>query len=386
MKYLLFTFFLFIVSFFSPLNFDISPSVSQTSDTIRLSFWFMGDIMQHKPQIDAAWDSQLKTYRYDTCFHFVRELFTLADFSIANLEFTFGGAPYTGYPQFSAPDQMGHAIKNAGINVLVTANNHSCDRGLYGIIRTIRVVDSLKILRTGTFLDSNDYKKNHPLILEKDGFRVAVLNYSYGTNGLPIPPPTVVNLIDTHIIRRDIIKAKALEPDEIIVFFHWGNEYERFHNSQQTAIARLCFRHGARIVIGSHPHVIQPMHNLKNPFQPLTHAVVIYSLGNYISNQRQLHRDGGAMVYIRLRKIQDIVEIEKIGYVLTWVWTPVVRNKKYHFIIPISKYERQPEMFDSSSYNAMMLFARETRIHLQHNNINVHEISWCPFHKKWLID
>lgn len=386
-KFLIFLILLILSTIIKKSNYvNSSSSINfKSEDTLRISLLFMGDIMQHKPQIDAAWDDILQAYSYDTCFHYIEELFTMTDFCIANLELTLGGPPYTGYPQFSAPDQLGYAIKNSGINVLVTANNHSCDRGKKGIIRTIQIIDSLQIHRTGTFLDSTDYYKNHLLILEKNGLRITLLNYTYGTNGLPIPSPTIVNLIDTNVIKKDIDEAKKYNPDEIIVYFHWGNEYERLQNKSQTQIAEVCIRNGARIVIGSHPHVVQPMHYIQNPYQPLTHAVIIYSLGNFISNQRKLHRDGGAVIYIRLKKIGHIVEIDKIGYLLTWVFTPVKNNKKYFFIVPISKYEHKPEMFDSLSYASMMQYAKETRLHLKQHNIGIEEIKWCEIQKKWLI-
>ncbi len=283
---------------------DVFHIPDNSSDTTEISLLFIGDIMQHKAQIDAAYDKETGTYCYEHCFQYVKDLYEIADFTIANLEFTFGGKPYAGYPQFSAPDAMGVAIKNAGIDILVTANNHTCDRGKKGIIKTIQVIDSLEIMRTGSFLNEDDRLKYHPLIFEKYNFRLALLNYTYGTNELPFPSPTIVNLIDTAQILRDIRYAKTYKPDEIIVYFHWGNEYQRIHNKQQTMLAELCFNNGARIVIGSHPHVLQPMHRYKLSENPDVEVAVVYSLGNYISNQRQQYRDGGAMVYIKPESVK----------------------------------------------------------------------------------
>ena len=370
----------------TPAHKDGNTDFSQLEkvDTFELSLLFIGDIMQHEPQITAAWDNESKSYSYDHCFDYVKDAYEIADITIANLEFTFGGKPFKGYPQFSAPDEMGAAIKNAGIDILTTANIHTCDRGKKGIIRTINVIDSLGIPRTGSFLDAADREKHNPLIIEKNGIKIALLNYTYGTNGIPVPSPTIVNLIDTALVVKDIRHAKTFNPDEIIVCYHWGNEYQRIHTKEQTQLAELCFNNGARIVIGSHPHVIQPMHKYEFPDSSGIEVAVVYSLGNYISNQRTQYRDGGSMVYVKLRKIGDIVEITNMGYILTWVWTPIVNGKKKYYIVPVSKYENQVEFFDAPSYEKFKIFRNDSRKHLQENNININEIVWDEKLQQWI--
>jgi hypothetical protein len=360
------------------------PQIVQP-DTFEISLLFIGDIMQHKPQIDAAWDADKNDYCYEHNFQYVKDVYGIADITIANLEFTFGGKPYAGYPMFSAPDAMGVAIKNAGIDVIVTSNNHTCDRGKKGIVNTIRVLDSLEIPRTGSFLDEEDRKKHNPLLLEKNGFRIALLNYSYGTNGMPIPEPCIVNLIDTALIKQDIQHAKTFEPDEIVVFFHWGDEYARIHNKRQTILSELCFDNGARIVIGAHPHVLQPMHRYHYPDSTYGEVAVVYSLGNYISNQRTRYRDGGAMCYIKLRKVDDVVEITEMAYILTWVWTPTIAGKKRYYIIPVSKYEHDEAFFDSASRSIFNRFRDDSREHLSKHNIQVNEMIYNPQNNKWEI-
>src|SRR5690606_35570161 len=133
------------------------------------------------------------------------------------------------------------------------------DRGRQGIERTIRVLDSLGIPHTGTFPDGVSRLTEYPLILIQNGFTLALLNYTYGTNGIPVPKPGMVNLIDTAQIRKDINKAKQIRPDAIIAFMHWGDEYQSLPNRRQRQLAEFCFQQGADLVIGSHPHVLQPM-------------------------------------------------------------------------------------------------------------------------------
>jgi len=150
----------------------------------EVSFLFMGDIMGHGPQIKSAWQENKKQYEYSEVFNPLDDIISSVDFAIGNLEVTLAGKPFKGYPQFSSPDELAVACKNSGMDVLVTANNHSCDRKNKGIVRTLDVLDSLKILHTGTFKDVNKREKNNLLVLSKEGIKVGLLNYTYGTNGL----------------------------------------------------------------------------------------------------------------------------------------------------------------------------------------------------------
>ena len=225
----------------------------------ELSLLFIGDIMGHGPQITSAYDSSTKTYNYNSVFKYVVPQISSADFCMANLEVTHAGKPYKGYPQFSSPDQLSVACKESGIDALVTSNNHSCDRGDKGLIRTINVLDSIGILHTGTFKDSADKNKNNPLVIEQNCIRIAFLNYTYGTNGLKSNYPAMVNRMDKDIIKADIEAAQKMNVDKIIVVTHWGLEYKPQPDSKDVEMGRFIFNAGADIIIGSHPHVLQKM-------------------------------------------------------------------------------------------------------------------------------
>ena len=339
-----------------------------------VTFLFMGDIMGHDAQIESAYDSIKGIYDYHSVFAHVKPIISKADFAIANLEVTLAGPPFKGYPQFSSPDVLAAACRDNGVDAFVTANNHSCDRGKSGIIRTLNVLDSLGIEHTGTFRDPADRDTMDLLIFEKNGIRVGLLNYTYGTNGLTIPEPTIVNKIDNSTILADIEKSKKQNLDKLIVMVHWGLEYETDPNQKQLAIADLLFENGVDIIIGSHPHVLQPMaYNKGDSLSP--EKLVVYSLGNYVSNQRTQPRDGGAMVEFTLTKSGDVTSVTNHGYYLTWVNKPY-RNGKYYFeVVPCAEYEADNyKDMSSASVVKMKAFVENSRNLFNEGNINFKEI------------
>jgi len=335
-----------------------------------LSLLFIGDVMQHSPQITSAYNTTTKTYEYDHCFKYLKEEMSAADITIANLEFTLAGSPYTGYPMFSAPDETAVALKNAGVDILVTANNHTCDRRKKGIIRTLDVLDSLEISHTGSFRNQAEKEFTYPMLIEKNGFRLALLNYTYGTNGMPIDPPTVVNLIKEADIKADVKKAKEMGVDKIIAVMHWGAEYTHVPNAEQKLAAKWLFENGADIIIGSHPHVIQPMYRHTSD---TSDQLIVYSLGNFISNQRTAPRDGGAMVKINLVKENGQVRIAEAGYQLTWVWLPLEGGKRRYYVMPAAKYEADRKMMDAASHTLMKTYIKSSRVLLDAKNKDVRE-------------
>ena len=272
--------------------------------TEKLKLVFAGDIMGHSTQIKAALLPD-GTYDYHHCFKYVAPILKQADLAIGNLEFTLPGKPpYSGYPQFRSPDAVAVALKEAGFDMLVTANNHSNDAGRTGVENTIRTVRNLGFHQTGTFLDSMDRSLNYPLLIQHGNFKLAFLNYTYGTNGIPTKPPVIVNELDEKQMAADMEKARAANPDAIIVMVHWGNEYQLVETSYQRQLAQKLFLWGAKVVIGSHPHVVQSIEQ-----KPLTDSirkgeltVVAYSLGNFISGQIKTYTDIGAMVEVELEK------------------------------------------------------------------------------------
>jgi len=305
---------------------------AQTDSVVTLLF--AGDIMGHDAQIAAAFDDSTQTYNYADCFKYVKPYVEKADFALANFEVTLAGPPFKGYPQFSSPDELAVAVKDCGFDVLVTSNNHTCDRGRRGVVRTIEVLDSLQITHTGSFRDSAEYQSNYPLLVDVKGLTLAVLNYTYGTNGLPTPKGTIVNRIDNKQIIKDIAIAKQKNPDLIIACMHWGIEYDTMPDANQIYLANLLKHHGVDLIIGSHPHVLQPME-----MDTVANQLLVYSLGNFISAQRTAPRDGAAFVNVKLTKRDGQKPKIEADYQLTYVHYPKVGGKRLFYIMPVNDIE-----------------------------------------------
>lgn len=347
-----------------------------SSDTGEVSLLFLGDVMGHDTQIAAARRGSENHYDYSESFYFVKDIISSADLAIANLEVTLAGPPYKGYPEFSSPDQLAIDLQQAGVDVMVTANNHSCDKRAKGIVRTIDVLDSLGIAHTGTFKDSVDLQKNHPLIINKNGIRIALLNYTYGTNGIPIPAGKFVNIIDSLSIQNDIRKSKQLQPDMIIAFVHWGDEYVTSPNKKQKGLAKFMHDQGVDMIIGSHPHVLQPFVWQKDS---LKNQLTIYSMGNFVSGQRTAPRDGGAMVRVTLKKTHEDCIISNAGYILTYVHYPYINGLRHFMVVPVARIEQNSDLVPpgNAGWGRLKTFAAEARTIMDHNH-GIHEITNLP--------
>ena len=178
-------------------------SLAMEPAEVKLSLLIAGDLMQHMPQIKAAQQSD-GSYNYDECFAGIKDEVESADVAIANFETTLAGAPYSGFPKFSAPDDFLSGARGAGFDIMLTANNHCVDTHRKGLERTLAMMDSMGVYHLGTYRNISEREKNYPFLIEKDGLRIVLLNFTYGTNGLPVPEPCYVNLMDTTEIAADL--------------------------------------------------------------------------------------------------------------------------------------------------------------------------------------
>lgn len=336
--------------------------VAAAQDTTTVSLLFVGDIMQHESQMKSAYNDSTGAYEYDSTFAPIKSRLLAADITIGNLELTLGGKPYSGYPTFSAPDELLSTLCDVGFDVLVTANNHCMDKGKKGLERTIRLLDSTGIHHTGTFRDTLEYLNEYPLMLGRNGIRIALLNYTYGTNGIAVRSPNLVSLIDTVRIAAELDKAKAQHADVSIVFFHWGDEYKSMPNDFQKKLAAFCFSKGARLVIGSHPHVLQPM-----IWNQEADQLVAYSLGNFISGQRPRYRNGGAMLNVLLEKVDSTTRIANATYSLAWVYRASNKRRSF-YILPVDEGVDSTRVRGSNSRLLMKEFIDDSRALFRREN------------------
>lgn len=313
-----------------PARADHAIQIPATPDTVSL--FFCGDIIQHLPQIYDAHNPTEKDYKYLKCFRYIAPYWHDSDFVIANLETTLSDKEYSGYPRFSSPWQIARDLQRLGVTTFVTANNHCCDQLARGITKTIYYLDSLGIAHTGIFMDTLSYKKRNPLYLRKDNFKIALLNYTYGTNGLPIPKGFVVSLIDTTVIKRDIQQAKRDSATNIIAFMHWGYEYHTSPNKEQKALATWLHAQGADIVIGSHPHVVQPIEYILSGKD--TVGVTAYSLGNFISNQSYKGTDGGICIRLTLTRPEAKTTRYTMETIKFYTYRPFEEGRTRYYVVP----------------------------------------------------
>ncbi|MCB0662074.1 MAG: CapA family protein, partial [Saprospiraceae bacterium] len=251
---------------------------------------------------------------------------------------------------------------------LVTANNHSNDSYASGLKKTLDIVDGYGFLHTGTFRDADERLLYYPLLVYKNDFKIAFLNYTYGTNGIPTREPTIVNLIDTELIEADLKEAKMLQPDAIIVVMHWGDEYQLQENAEQRMLANKIFSWGADIIIGSHPHVVQPVKEVAlDSTHNLEKGLVAYSLGNFISGQTKTNTDGGIIIELTLQKNLTNGKTTLKDHSVTPVWRYIFKDGDKTDYVLVTEEElgaNEDEYLTSTAISKMNTFLKNLKNHL----------------------
>ena len=256
---------------------------------------FTGDAMQHSPQFKLAWNSKTRSYNYEPNFRYLKSYIKSADVNIINVETTFPGSDYCGYPRFRTPDPFFHAMVDAGFQVFAVANNHILDSGSKGLQRTLNLMKDH--LTMGAYLNQQERVAHYPIVVQVGAIKIALFNATYGTNDLKPAKPNSVNYINKKQIEQDM--ATSLQDSTIdlhIMYIHWGTEYELAYNAEQHKMAQWLANLGFDAIIGSHPHVVQGVELLQSSDGRL--VPVAYSLGNLISNQRWQNANGGAMALL----------------------------------------------------------------------------------------
>ena len=333
-----------IVSFFifnSPSSFrfeDNKRAITLGDSSVTISISIVGDLMCHSPQFQYAQVSK-DSFDFSPVYRNVKKYLSSSDFTFGNLETVTAGKEkggYTGYPFFNTPSSYITALKEVGFDLLVTANNHSLDRSEKGVLKTIDEIQSRNINYVGTYSSQRDRDSIRIFMIK--GIRIAFLAYSYGTNGNPIPKGKhyLINLIDYELIEKDISSAKLNGAELVLVHFHFGEEYKREPVQFQKDVVNKTIELGADIIIGGHPHVLQPVNFYKTKNEKLDSGFVAYSMGNFFSNQQARYKDAGMILTINITKdlINNKFEISEVNYLPTWVFKGNTSNGKEYVIMP----------------------------------------------------
>lgn len=315
----------------NPVNNTNSDTISQ-QEPITFSLAAIGDVMCHNTQYMDAYNSSTDSYDFSYVFDDIQNYIKSADISIGSLETTFAGKDrgYSNYPTFNSPEELAYDLAEIGLDVLSTAGNHALDKGFSGLCNTLDVLDDANISHSGTYRTQED--RDSVLIKDVKGVKVAILSYTYGTNGIPVPSDKnfCVNLIDRDLIKQDIENAKSQNADVIISCMHWGIEYQTIQNKEQEDLADFLFENGVDIILGNHPHVLQPMEKRSVTLEDGTvkDCFVIYALGNFICDQNSENTRNSIILNLDITKNPDgKISIDKVDYV------PIYMYKNSNFSI-----------------------------------------------------
>lgn len=305
------------------------PEITEITATLAVA----GDAMSHMPMTEDAYDAASGAYDYSHLFSAVAPWLQDADYAVANLETTLSGAPYSGYPNFNSPDNLAYSLRDAGIDLLSTANNHTKDKGYDGIFRTLDVLDEAGVAHVGTYRSQEERDANHGIVVaDVGGISVAFLSYTYGLNGYSISEEKKfsVNLFnldytttlvepDYDLLAEDLAAAEALNTDLVAVIMHWGAEYLDGPTVHQEKVAKFMIAHGADLLLGGHPHVLEPYTTMTVQDEDGTEhtGFVCYSLGNFVSAQNQARTETTAILRLTLHKdlLSGETTVQSVDYV-----------------------------------------------------------------------
>ena len=357
----------FATSLFNKENENLAQNENKVieeipEDTI-INIVGIGDTLCHSQNYKDAYNQETGTYDFSPMFKNITKYFDNATVAVGNLEATLAGKDrgYSGYPTFNSPDELALDLKELGIDILTTANNHCIDKGYSGLERTLNVLDEYGIEHTGTSRSKEE--QDTILIKDLDGIKTAFLCFTYGTNGIPIPSGKEysVNLIDKDFIKQQLDKAKEEGAEFICVSMHWGAEYRLKPTQEQEDLAEFLIKNGADVILGNHSHVPEPMEMKTVTLEDGTtkEGFVIYSMGNFFSAQTDNYTRDTLILNVEIRKDGKTGEItiDKATYTPVYVYDNGQNAKDRYELLDIEQiikdYESGSEKYTESMYNLM---------------------------------
>ena len=366
------------------------PVVKEASFTLSA----IGDLLMHMPVINSC--AANGEYDFESVFRYLSDYIQQADYAAANLETTLAGTDngygYSGYPQFNCPDAIIDGVKNAGFDMVLTANNHTYDTRTTGLKRTVEVIKNKGLAYLGSKADASE---PNFVIVEENGIRLALACYTYEDNADPqieapnghMMTPEDALLLNTfdyanlelfyQEIAASLTLADAGDADAFVLFIHWGSEYQTVHNDAQKQIAQKMCDLGVDVIVGGHPHVVQPVELLTSTTNENQKTVCLYSMGNAVSNQRlgnisyvsTAHTEDGALFSVTFSRYSDGTVILEDAQVLP-LWVNLGTNQKTgrweYNILPLDKqvesWKTRFDMTDSALASAQASYDRTMAI------------------------
>lgn len=300
-------------------NTSSDKTIDLKKSDITFNMCAIGDVMCHNTQYWDAYNKNTNTYDFSYVFDDISYYTKQPDITIGSLETSFAGEErgYSNYPRFNSPDALAYSLKKIGVDVLSTAGNHCLDMGFSGLSRTIDVLNDADISHLGTYKSQEE--RDTILIKYVKGIKIGFINYTYGTNGIPVPKDKsfCVNLIDKELIKKDIDSAKTQNVDVLVACMHWGTEYRTTANDEQKDLADFLFQNGVDIILGNHPHTLEPMEKRTITLADGTtkDGFVIYALGNFICDQNAENTRNSIILNLTITKhVDGKISIDKVDY------------------------------------------------------------------------
>lgn len=376
------------------------PSKVKPTEDKTIVITSVGNILFHEKQLLGA--ATKDGYDFNPSFAYIKDAILDSDIAIGTAETTLGGANFTGYPTFNSPDAILPAIKNAGINVINYADNHILDKGSYGYFRTLNTTKNNNLDMIGVRSNANEKKY---LVKEVKGMKIGIIAYTFETqkknrvrtiNSIEIPSQ-VNGLINTfnyneldafyNDINSNIQDMKKDGAEFIIVALHWGDEYSVKENNTPKNISAKLNEMGVDIVLGGHPHVIEPYDIITNKNGKQT--FVVYSQGNFISNQCTEENvttdtninpktEDGIIVRFTLAVTDSGISIKEYNVIPTWVYREPKGNGLFvHRVIPVNDALKDSRKFNipESVYSRVQRSFDSTREIIGEGKLGIHEIA-----------
>lgn len=349
-------------------NSENNISYTNTEETpINFTLTAIGDTLCHNTQYWDAYNIETKEYNFSYVYEDIKYYTKVADITVGSLETTFAGEErgYSNYPTFNSPDSLATSLKKIGVDVISLAGNHALDYGYSGLCRTIDILEEADISHLGTYKTVEEQEKI--LIKNVKGVKIAFINYTYGTNGIPVPSDKkyCLNLIDKNLISKQIEKAKEQNVDMIVACMHWGTEYKTVANNEQKELADYLFKNGVDIIIGNHPHVLEPMEKKTITLDDGTtkDVFVVYALGNFTADQRdEITRDSAILNLNITKNLDGKISINKVDYVPIYMYKNTsVKTHKFK-ILDIKKCIAQYESGDTSYISSTLYKNLKTQL------------------------